>query len=255
MEKLNAERYWDGKENLYGEIEQAEIPAHCRKIESGKGGIATVCSGIKEKNVLKAVPDSVKSATLHSANDMRKLVAIFMLAVFTFNIAGYQLVYNYLSHKSDKTLELALDADNYSDEDLLVFKQPTHLPYYNNSSEFKRIDGEVMIDGVRYKYVKCRVYNGNLEMLCIPNKAKMQIEQSKNDYAKGANDFQQGSPEKKDGSQKTYQKSISEYEEQSLITIDCGSHLISTSYVLVQSVFEENHYFTTVEQPPDAAKA
>jgi hypothetical protein len=186
---------------------------------------------------------------------MRKLIAICMLAVFTFNIAGYQLVYNYLSHKSDKSLELALDADNYRDEELITIKQPTNLPYYNNSKEFQRIDGEVVIDGVKYKYVKCRVYEGNLEMLCLPNKAKMQIEQSKNDYAKGANDFQQNNTEKKDGSHKSFQKSISEYEEQSFITIDCGSTLISTLYVLVQSVFEENHYFTTVEQPPDAAHA
>lgn len=186
---------------------------------------------------------------------MRKLVAIFMLAVFAFNVAGYQLVYNYLSHKSDATLELALDSDNYKDEDLIIIKQPTNLPYYTDSKEFQRIDGEVEMDGVKYKYVKCRIYNGNLEMLCIPHKAKMQIEQSKNDYAKVANDFQQNDTQKKDGSQKSFQKSISEYEEQSLVSIDCGSKLISTSYVLVQSVFEENHYFTTVEQPPDAAHA
>jgi len=186
---------------------------------------------------------------------MRKLVAIFMLAVFTFNIAGYQLVFNYISNKADKNLELALDTDNYKDEDLITIKQPTNLPYYTDSKDFQRIDGEVEMNGIKYKYVKCRIYQGNLEMLCIPHKAKMQIEQSKNDYAKVANDFQQNDTQKKDGSQKSFQKSISEYEEQSLVTIDCGSKLIATTYVLVQSIFEENHFFTTVEQPPDAAHA
>lgn len=186
---------------------------------------------------------------------MRKLVAIFMLAVFAFNVAGYQLLYNYLSNRSDKNLEASLDENNYSDAELITIKQPTNLPYYNDSKDFQRVNGEVEIGGIKYKYVKCRVYNGNLEMLCIPHKEKMQIEQSKNDYAKRANDFQQNNTGKKDGSQKSFQKSISEYEEQSLLTIDCGSKLISTSYVLVKSVFEENHYFTTVEQPPDAAHA
>lgn len=178
-----------------------------------------------------------------------------MLAVFTFNIAGYQLVFNYISNTADIHLELALDQDNYNDEDLITIKQPTNLPYYNNSQEFQRIDGEVEMDGVKYKYVKCRIYNGNLEMLCIPHKAKMQIEQSKNEYAKVANDFQQNDTKKKDGQTKSFQKSLSEYEEQSLITIDCGSQLLTTNYVLVKSVFEESHYFTTVEQPPDAAHA
>ena len=187
---------------------------------------------------------------------MRKLVAIFMLAVFAFNVAGYQLVYNYLSNKSDKNLELALDENNYKDEDLITIKQPTNLPYYNDSKDFQRVNGEVEMDGVKFKYVKCRVYNGFLEMLCIPNKAKMQIEQSKNDYAKVAHDFQQNDTQKNDGTQsKSFQKSLSEYEEHSMIVIDCGSKFVSNNYVLVKSVFEENHYFTTVEQPPDAAHA
>jgi hypothetical protein len=186
---------------------------------------------------------------------MRKLVAIFMIAVFTFNVAGYQLFFNYISNKADKNLELALDRDNYKDEDLITIKQPTNLPYYTDSKDFQRIDGEVEIDGVKYKYVKCRIYNGHLEMLCIPHKAKMQIEQTKNDYAKVANDFQQNDTQKKDGQNKSFQKSLSEYEEQSFITIDRGSHLLTTNYVLVQSIFEESHFFTTVEQPPDAAHA
>jgi hypothetical protein len=185
---------------------------------------------------------------------MRKLVAIFMLAVFAFNVAGYQLVYNYLSNKSDKNLESALDANNYKDEDLITIKQPTNLPYYTDSKEFQRVDGEVEINGIKYKYVKSRIYNGYLEMLCIPNKAKMQIEESKNDYAKVAHDFQQNDTQKKDGPQKSFQKSLSEYEEQALLSIDCGSKTLSTIYVLVNSVPGENHFFTTVEQPPDAAQ-
>lgn len=183
---------------------------------------------------------------------MRKLVAIFMLAIFAFNVAGYQLLYNYMAGKSDATLELALDQNNYNDEDLISIKQPTNLPYYSNSTAFQRIDGEVEIDGIKYKYVKCRIYNDSLEMLCIPNKSKMQIEQSKNDYAKVAHDFQQNDSKKKPGSQnKSFQKSLSEYEEQFMISIDCGSRLLTTNYVLVKSVFEENRFFTTVEQPPD----
>ena len=187
---------------------------------------------------------------------MRKLVAIFMLAVFAFNVAGYQLIYNYMANKSDANLELALDQDNYNNEDLITIKQPTNLPYYTDSKEYQRIDGEVEMNGIKYKYVKCRIYNGYLEMLCIPHKAKMQIEQNKNDYAKVAHDFQQNDTQKKDGTQtKSFQKSLSEYEELALPSVHCGRKALSNIYVLVNSVFEENHFFTTVEQPPDAAHA
>jgi hypothetical protein len=93
-------------------------------------------------------------------------------------------------------------------------------------------------------------------MLCIPHKVKMQIEQSKNEYAKVAHDFQQNDNQKKDGAQtKSFQKSLSEYEELSLPSINCCSKAHSNIYVLVNSVFEDNHFFTTVEQPPDAALA
>ena len=106
---------------------------------------------------------------------MRKLAAIALLSIFTFNMMGYQLVYNYLSGKSDTALELALDAKAYNDDELISIKQPTNLPYYNNTKEFQRVDGEVEIDGVEYKYVKCRIYQDSLEMLCLPNKAKIPI--------------------------------------------------------------------------------
>jgi hypothetical protein len=185
---------------------------------------------------------------------MRKLVAIFMLGIFTFNIAGYQLVYNYMASRSDAALELTLDDKGYNESDLISIKQATNLPYYTNNETFQRIDGEVEIDGIQYKYVKSRIYNDSLEMLCIPHRAKMKIEQSRNDYAKGAHDFQQNDTQKKSGSKtESFQKNLSEYEEQILLSLNNDSKLLKNNYVLVNSVFEKTLFFTTVEQPPDAA--
>ena len=184
---------------------------------------------------------------------MRKLVAIFMLAIFTFNIAGYQLIYNYMASRSDIVLEQALDEQGYNESDLISIKQATNLPYYTNNETFQRIDGEVEIDGIKYKYVKSRIYNDSLEMLCIPHHAKMKIEQSRNDYAQGAHDFQQTDTQKKSGSKTdSFQKSL-EYEEQALLSLNCDSKLLKNNYVLVNSVFEKTLFFTSVEQPPDAA--
>jgi hypothetical protein len=186
---------------------------------------------------------------------MRKLIAIFMLAVFAFNVAGYQLLYNYMTNRSNAALELALDENKYNDQELISIKQSTNLPYYTNSKDYQRIDGEVEIDGVQYKYVKCRIYNDSLEMLCIPNKAKMQLEQSKNEYAKLAHDFQQAGNKKKNEQNKSAQKSISEYEGQTLYSIAGNVEPISSCFILVNEVPGKTFYFTTVEQPPDVAVA
>ena len=169
---------------------------------------------------------------------------------------GYQLVYNFLSGKSDTALELALDAKAYNDDELISIKQPTNLPYYNNTKEFQRVDGEVEIDGVKYKYVKCRIYQDSLEMLCIPNKAKMKIEQSKNDYAKFAHDFQQDSNKEKKSSPegKSSQKQLSEYEELSFFSLQTSFTQV-TAFIDFNTSVENKHHFNTDEQPPDAAIA
>lgn len=184
---------------------------------------------------------------------MKKLTAILLLSIFTFNMVGYQMLYNFMADKSDTALELALDTQRYNDADLICIKQPTNLPYYTDTKEFQRIDGEVEMDGIKYKYVKCRIYNGNLEMLCIPNTAKMKIEQSKNDYAKVAHDFQQDNSKKKSGSDnKSFQKSLSEFEELQNFTFG-NNDILHTSFVLCNTALENKHYFNSVEQPPDAA--
>ncbi len=185
---------------------------------------------------------------------MRKLAAILMLGIFAFNIAGYQLMYNYLASRSDAALELQLDEKSYNEADLISIKQATNLPYYTNNETFQRIDGEVEIDGIKYKYVKSRIYNDSLEMLCIPHTAKMKIEQSKNDYAAATYDFQQGNNKKKSTSESNaYQKSLSEYEEQVLPAFSNTAVLVKNKFGSFYTVPPTNHFFNTAEQPPETA--
>ncbi len=128
---------------------------------------------------------------------MKKAAAILLLAIFTFNIFGYRLLYTYLSDNADTTLETVLDEEQYDEADLISIKEPTNMPYYTNSKNFQRINGEVKSNGIIYKYVKYRIYNDSLEMLCIPNVAKMHILNSRDEFFKLANDFQQAGCKKK----------------------------------------------------------
>jgi hypothetical protein len=176
---------------------------------------------------------------------MRKLAAIFMLSVFTFNIAGYQWVYQYLANQSDAALENTLDKQSYNEANLISIKQPANLPYYTNNKNFQRIDGEVEINGVAYKYVKC-----------IPNHQKMQIIDSKNTYAKIIHDFQQSNTKKKSADNaKSFQKILSDYQVSPAASINADSYLLTKKiYVLVNSVLEKNAYINPAEQPPDQNK-
>ena len=50
------------------------------------------------------------------------------------------------------------------------------------------MDGEIDINGTHYNYVKRRVNNDTLYLLCIPNQAKTRLLNSKCDYAKQVSD-------------------------------------------------------------------
>jgi hypothetical protein len=118
-----------------------------------------------------------------------------------------------MAENADTRLERALDKNSYNDAQLITIKQPTNLPYYQNSKDFKRLEGEIIMNGVIYRYVKCRIYNDSLEMLCIPNLSKMSIEKSRDEFAKIANDFQQGNTKKKASPEQKQTKAFSiEYE-------------------------------------------
>ena len=114
---------------------------------------------------------------------MKRIVAILLLEILLFNWVGYQLYTAIMEQRADKTLIANLDENNYTESDLISIKVPAvHLSYYVNSKEFERVDGKVEIAGVQYNYVKRRLLNDSLELLCIPNKKATQLKTAKEEF-------------------------------------------------------------------------
>ena len=124
---------------------------------------------------------------------LKRVLSILLLGLFLFNCFGYKLLISYIENKADQQLEEQLDNNNYDESQLISIKVPvTYLPYYNNSKAFERIDGHMEIHGTPYKYVKRRIYNDSLELLCIPNATAMKLQTTKNEIFKFVNDLQTG---------------------------------------------------------------
>ena len=184
---------------------------------------------------------------------MKKIAAILLLGIFAFNLFGYRLWVSYKINVVNQSLEVAIDKNNYNDNELISIKKSIDLPYYNNTKDFSRIDGEVEIDGMYYKYVKCRIYNDSLEMLCLPNTQKTKIKQAKDDFYKVVADVQKNAEGKsKSNSGNTLKKMLSEFEEYAVYKLNNGSKILSSNYYfpLYNSNLGVLHK-TTVEQPPD----
>lgn len=93
-----------------------------------------------------------------------------------------------------------LDANRFDQSRLISIKAPVvNLPYYTNSAEWNRVDGSITIAGVEYNYVKLRIYNDSLELLCIPNTDAARLLACKVDYVKLINGLQGSGQGKKTG--------------------------------------------------------
>ena len=147
---------------------------------------------------------------------MKKLAAILLLFLFLFNLVGYRLWFNYAQQQLDKQLEASLDKHQYDAADLISIKVPLSMPYQVTQSNFERVDGEIKIEGKIYKYVERRIVNGEMELLCLPDQNKMQLQDAKNDFFKTTNDIAANNSEKKSDNAKTsiFKNLTADYDQQ-----------------------------------------
>ena len=114
----------------------------------------------------------------------KKIISLLMLLLFTFNLVGYRLLVYYGQQQNDLALEASFDADNYQQKDVFIIAVPLNLHYAPNLKDFERFDGEVSYKGKLYKYIKRKVYNSKLILVCLPNVNKMRLENIGNSFFK-----------------------------------------------------------------------
>lgn len=139
---------------------------------------------------------------------MKKTAAILFLFVFVFNLYGYRLLIDCIQIGQQTNLLTELDNEAYAAEDLISIKTPISLPYYSNSETFERVDGTIKIEGIEYQYVKRRIFNDSLELLCLPNLAKQQLQSVKHNFFKQTNE---GTTDDNNGSSKAFKNILLEY--------------------------------------------
>ena len=189
---------------------------------------------------------------------MKKVTALFFITLFLFNLFGYRLVVQYMQQKVSNQLEAKLDKNLYNESQLIELKVPMHLPYQTNWSAYQRFNGEIEINGTLYKYVKRKVANDTLYVMCIPNTKKMNLETAKNDFFKLSNDLMQNNNSKKSDNSKTISfKSLQgEYDEHSFVLNTLNNY--DNNMNLWPPVNSENLISSphiSPKQPPDVVGA
>jgi hypothetical protein len=159
-----------------------------------------------------------------------------------------------LQQQADKQLVARLDNEAYNDEDLVTITVPLSLPYLTNWKDFERTDGEITLNGKIYHYVKQKVYEGQLILMCLPDEQKMHLENAKDDFFKLANELlSSSSSSKKPGNNTVVMKLvISDYDKLQTSSNVLYSNILNTFYPenLSASLPKGGHF--TPEQPPEA---
>jgi hypothetical protein len=183
---------------------------------------------------------------------MKRIAAILLMGILFFNWYGYKLLSSYLEDRADRRLEASLDEDRYDESQLISIKVPSsHLSYYNSNAQFERVDGQIEVGGIQYKYVKRRLYNDSLELLCIPNHDAMKLQTARNQFFQLVNDIQQHNS-KKSGSHHTAKGfSPSDYETVPGVTMSQLYAAVNLPAIQDQVPSISTSYHFTVEQPPD----
>lgn len=120
----------------------------------------------------------------------RILTVAFMICILSFNWYGYDLLVKVLELRYDEQLETALNNNDYDVNQLIELDSKIILPYVADWKDFERVDGEVMIDGVYYKFVERKYENGRIIYRCIPNKNKIKLHHARSTFYQLMNEIQ-----------------------------------------------------------------
>lgn len=154
--------------------------------------------------------------------------------------------------KATDDLQIQLDQNNYSEADLISFKFHLSLPYNLSSKDFESIQGNIDINGVNYQYVKKRLYNDSLEILCIPNIVNSVIKNTQNDFAKQLVDLTASTQTKKSPGSQLVKVQLSDFTLEHHFDIYhqiYTSKLKHESYHIIDGSFDFLH---SLDQPPEA---
>ncbi len=175
-----------------------------------------------------------------------------LLGLLFFNWYGYRIVSDFLQDRSDVQLEARLDNNDYNEAELIEIRVPINLPYHNDWTEFERYDGEAEINGIHYKYVKRKVENGELVLMCLPNNEKQLLQTARDNFFKLVNDLQQPDSKKTDkGNSNSFKSLFSEYQQEknnwtiALLAIEAANFPVKDLQLI------PSHLSSSPEQPPE----
>ena len=164
-------------------------------------------------------------------------------------------MFDELENRASYQLVERLDNKEYNDNELIEMKVPLPMPYQTNWSSFERYDGEIEIAGVHYNYVKRKVQNDTLILMCIPNHGKMKLNSAKEQFFSLVNDVSQNGDQKGPSPKSSLIKTITtDYQATELICLTTVPGAQVSEFGVTVFHFPSSVKPGSVYQPPESFK-
>lgn len=186
---------------------------------------------------------------------MKRLTAIFFLALLLFNVAGYRLLFYYAGEQATAKLIASVEEEQFHPDDLLTLTVPLALPYQTDWADWEKARGEIEIDGVRYQYVQRKVTGGQMVLQCLPNKVQTKIESARDRFFNLANSFQADDGAKKDASSsavKFSKPALTDFDDSCIAWGIKAAQQQASSYFIPQHSVLAKLALSMPAEPPEA---
>lgn len=161
-----------------------------------------------------------------------------------------------MQKEANKQLEAKLDNNNYDESKLIELKVAVNIPYQTSWTSYQRYNGEIEINGVKYKYVKRKLANDTLYLKCIPNTKEMMLQTAKNDFFKLSNNLLDNNSSKKADNNSVFKNLQPVFNESSLgFVISSPFDSKSQNWLPEKPMHLLSVIHLSPEQPPDAVIA
>jgi hypothetical protein len=100
---------------------------------------------------------------------LKKLIAITLLLVHLFNIGGQLALHQFLVYKSDKFFNEQIGKNYYNLNDLTEIRIPINIPKAVTWQSYVKVAGRVQFKNTAYNYVKIKITQSAIYLLCVPN--------------------------------------------------------------------------------------
>ena len=170
--------------------------------------------------------------------------------ILVFNIAGYRMVYSWIKANETRQLEAKIDQGNYNEAELVEIRIPLNMPYVSDKG-YEVAYGETSFEGKVYRYVKRKVSNNTLYLLCIPHKEKMALLANRNQIEK-SNASESNSTDQPRKSSLSFKLITAEFLPLTQLTeVNKLSVFTQPDYSLFNNLHFKAFTPLTAEQPPE----